>query len=539
MDSKIKSGAAAAQKSGVHRRKKSSKQKSNKQSRRNHRQSMMQQDMNKATNQNMSQSEKQSRNSAPVQTGGAYEIEIDGLSHDGQGVGRIDGFTVFVADALPGERAKIQMVDVKKNYGVAVLDQLLERSEDRVMPPCPVYDRCGGCQLQHLNYEAQLRWKRQMVIDNLKRIGKLDIVEADLDETGMDRAGVIVHPTIGMEDPWRYRNKAVVPFGEEGGRLIGGFFEQGSHRIVDMDSCIIQDEQNDTLIRHIKRIAEELGIPAYDRVRHHGVLRHVVVRVGMRTRELMLVLVTNGRQLPKVEEFVERIREAVRESQPDYTLKSICQNVNTKRTSLIFGDETHVLWGSETIEDRIGDVRFAISARSFYQVNSVQTEVLYGKALEYARLTGDETVIDAYCGIGTISLFLAQQARKVYGVEIVPEAIEDARLNAELNGITNAEFVVGRAEDVFPRWYEEGVTADVVVVDPPRKGCERSLLDTIIEMKPKRVVYVSCNPSTLARDLRVLEDGGYRTVEVQPVDMFPHSGHVECVVLMSRVEVYY
>jgi 23S rRNA (uracil1939-C5)-methyltransferase len=459
---------------------------------------------------------------------------IEGLTHEGEGVGRANGFTLFVGGALPGERVKVRVVSVKKNYGHAELLEIVRHSEDRVVPPCPIYDECGGCQLQHLSYEAQLRWKRQLVVDNLQRIGKLEVASEPWLEA--EQSGVIVHPTIGMTDPWRYRNKAVVPIGEREGGLVGGFYAQGSHRIVDMDACLIQDAHNDELIRIVKRIAGELGIPAYRSETHEGLLRHVIVRVGVRSHEMMLVLVTNGERLPRASELVERIREAARVSQPEYELKSICQNVNTKRTSLIFGDETRVLWGSETIEDRIGDIRFAISARSFYQVNPVQTEVLYRKALDYAGLTGGETVIDAYCGIGTISLFLAQRARQVYGVEIVPEAVEDAKRNAELNGITNAEFAVGLAEELLPRWREAGIAADVIVVDPPRKGCDRSLLDTIIAMQPERVVYVSCNPSTLARDLRILEDGGFRTVEVQPVDMFPHSNHVECVVLMSRVE---
>jgi len=477
-------------------------------------------------------SEGRPKPAAPVAINQIYEIEIEGLTHEGEGVGRADGYTLFVSGALPGERVRARVTSVKKSYGHAELVEIVRRSEERVTPPCLIYEECGGCQLQHLDYEAQLRWKRKLVIDNLQRIGKLEV--ASEPESDDSQSGVIVHPTIGMAQPWRYRNKAVVPIGEREGGLVGGFYAQGSHRIVDMDACLIQDAHNDELIRIVKRIAGELGIPAYRSETHEGLLRHVIVRVGVRSREMMLVLVTNGERLPRTAELVERIREAARVSQPEYELKSICLNVNTKRTSLIFGDETRVLWGSETIEDRIGDIRFAISARSFYQVNPVQTEVLYRKALDYAGLTGSETVIDAYCGIGTISLFLAQQAKRVYGVEIVPEAVEDAKRNAELNGITNAEFAVGLAEELLPRWRAAGIMADVIVVDPPRKGCDRALLDTIIAMRPERVVYVSCNPSTLARDLRVLEDGGFRTVEVQPVDMFPHSGHVECVILMVR-----
>lgn len=341
-------------------------------------------------------------------------------------------------------------------------------------------------------------------------------------------SGVVVHPTLGMKEPWHYRNKAQVPVGVENGRLLAGFYALGSHRIIDMDACLIQDEHNDQAIQTVKDLAQELGISIYDEENHRGLLRHIAVRKGFKTGEMMIVLVTNGRDIPKQDAWVQLIREQV----PN--VASICQNMNTKRTNVIFGEETRVLWGRDVIYDEIGDVRFAISARSFYQVNPVQTKVLYEKALEYAELSGKETVIDAYCGIGTISLFMARHADKVYGVEIVPEAVEDARRNALINDIRNAEFEVGKAEEVLPAWQKQGIRADVIVVDPPRKGCDEALLETILQMKPKRVVYVSCNPSTLARDLRILEDGGYRTVEVQPVDMFPHTVHVECVILMVR-----
>lgn len=449
---------------------------------------------------------------SPVTKNGEYIADIIGIGHEGEGVGRVDGFTLFIQGALPGEKVLAKVMKLKKQFGYAKLLKVLEPSTDRVEPPCPVYKQCGGCQLQHLSYEAQLKWKRQSVVDSLERIGKLN----------MD--GITIHPTLGMSDPWRYRNKAQVPLGNSEGGLIAGFYATGSHRIIDMNECLIQHDDTNQIIREVRRIAGGLGITAYDEERHTGLLRHVVVRVGFATGQIMVVLVLNGDKLPNEKELVEGIVAAV----PG--VASVCLNVNREKTNVIFGQKTKVLWGAEVIYDSIGDVKFAISARSFYQVNPVQTEVLYGKALEYAELTGVETVIDAYCGIGTISLFLAQQAKQVYGVEIVPEAIVDARKNAELNGIGNVEFVVGAAEEVMPRWQEQGVRGDVVVVDPPRKGCDQALLDAIIAMKPERVVYVSCNPSTLARDLRVLEDGGYRTVEVQPVDMFPHTVHIEAVV---------
>ncbi|MFD0695732.1 23S rRNA (uracil(1939)-C(5))-methyltransferase RlmD [Paenibacillus sp. GCM10027628] len=457
----------------------------------------------------------------PVQIGQQYEAEIIGISHDGEGVGRVNGFTLFVGGALPGERALVRVEHLKKQYGYARLERVLKESPDRVDPDCGIYEQCGGCQLQHLGYEAQLRVKRQQVVDNLVRIGKLQVVgEARATE------GIIVHPTLGMSNPWRYRNKAQVPFGEEQGGLIGGFYAQGSHHIIDMDECLIQHESNDEVVARVKEIGKRLGITAYNEALHAGLLRHVVVKVGYRTGEIMVVLVTNGREIPRASEWVDGIRKALP------AVKSICHNVNMKQTNVIFGDETRVLWGSEVIYDYIGDVKFAISARSFFQVNPVQTEVLYGKALEYAALTGGETVVDAYCGIGTISLFLAQRAGQVYGVEIVEEAISDARKNAALNGMSNVHFEAGPAEVVLPEWTRQGVRPDVIVVDPPRKGCDPALLSTILELRPRRVVYVSCSASTLARDLHVLADGGYTVAEVQPVDMFPHTTHIESVCLL-------
>lgn len=495
----------------------------------------------------------------PVAKNDTCVIEIIGMNHDGEGVGRVEGYTLFVSGALPGEQVEVKVLKTKKQYGYAKLQKVLKPSSDRVSPPCEIYDQCGGCQLQHLSYEAQLDWKRQHVIDALERIGKLSVAKelgTDLDtgkgaDTGLTLSGtssiedrvseeikeIKVLPTLGMAEPWRYRNKAQVPIGvapERSARstqessLIGGFYAKGSHRIIDMETCLIQHEQNDEVIVHIKQIGRNLGIAPYNEETGQGLLRHVVVRIGRTTGEIMVVLVTNGDRIPKVEEWIQEITSQI----PQVT--SICQNVNTRRTNVIFGDVTRVLWGSEVIYDYIGNVKFAISARSFYQVNPEQTEVLYEKTVEYAGLTGNETVIDAYCGIGTISLFLAQHAKKVYGVEIVPEAIEDARVNAELNGMSHVQFEVGASEDVIPRWKEQGVEADVIVVDPPRKGCDAKLLETILEMKPERVVYVSCNPATLARDLRVLEDGGYKVVEVQPVDMFPHTMHVECCALIVR-----
>lgn len=471
------------------------------------------------------------RTDAPFQKNDEVVVDIIGLTHDGEGVGRADGFTLFIQGALPGETVRAKVLKVKKQYGYAKLMELVESSSARVEPSCAIYKECGGCQLQHYNYAEQLEWKRQHVVDSLTRIGKLAV--ADSEGEGVGQGGIVVHPTVGMDDPWRYRNKAQVPVGENGpsGDMIAGFYARGSHRIIDTDNCLIQHSGNDEVIRAVKRIGRELGVSLYNEETGRGLLRHIVSRKGFVTGELMVVLVTNGKMLPQADRWIERIREELP------AVRSIVQNINERSTNVIFGDETRVLWGSEVIYDELDGIRFAISARSFYQVNPAQTVALYRKAVEYAGLTGTETVIDAYCGIGTISLFLARQAGRVYGVEIVPEAIEDAASNAKLNGIDNAEFEAGPAEVVIPRWREEGITADVIVVDPPRKGCDQALLDTINAMKPERVVYVSCNPSTLARDLRILEDGGYRTIEVTPVDMFPWTTHVESVVLLHRVDV--
>lgn len=443
-------------------------------------------------------------------------VQVEDMTHDGSGVAKVEGYPLFIPGALVGEEVEIEVGKTLKNYGFARLLNIKKRSEDRVEPPCHVFWECGGCQLQHLSYEGQLKQKRKTVRDVIDRIAKLPDVP--------------VHPVKGMEDPWRYRNKSQIPFSEQKGKIVSGFYKSRTHHIVDTDVCIIQSEEADELMSTLKHHMFELGLSAYDEKTHKGMLRHLIVRKGRATGEVMVVLVTTKKKFPQKDAVIDMIKKVV----PEVT--SIMQNINNEKTNVIFGNETINLYGKSVIIDEIGDTKFEISARSFYQVNPVQTEVLYRQALDYAQLTGNEAVIDAYCGIGTISLFLAQNAKEVYGVEIVPQAIEDAKRNAELNGITNAHFEAGAAEDVIPRWYAEGKRFDVLVVDPPRKGCDENLLQTILKYKPKRVVYVSCNPGTLARDLRILEDGGYRTKEIQPVDMFPQSSHVECVVLMSRVE---
>ncbi len=446
----------------------------------------------------------------PVKKNDNIEVLFEDLTHDGAGVAKVDGYPIFVANALPGEKANIIVTKTNNGYAFGRLMEILEKSPDRVEISTEDRNKYGGCQIQHLSYAGQLKFKEKQVRDVMARIGKLE--------------DVTIHPIIGMDEPLHYRNKAQVPVGEKEGKLVAGFFKPRSHDIVETKESVIQHPAINEAVQVVKDIFSELGIPAYNEKTHKGVLRHIMARYGKQTGELMVVLVTRTTSIP----FVEKIVKEIIARLPH--VKSIVQNVNMKKTNVILGETTNVLWGSEVIYDFIGNVKFAISAKSFYQVNPDQTKVLYDKALEYAGLTGEETVIDAYCGIGTISLFLAQKAKKVVGVEIVSDAIEDARRNAELNDIKNVEFAAGSAETVISNWYNEGNSADVLVVDPPRKGCDEALLQTILEMKPKKVVYVSCNPGTLARDLRILEDGGYKTVEIQPVDMFPMTTHVENVV---------
>jgi 23S rRNA (uracil1939-C5)-methyltransferase len=453
---------------------------------------------------------------APVRPGQIIPVEIHGLGHSGEGVGRFEGLTVFVPGGVPGDRLEAKVTEVKKNYARAVVSAVVTPSPDRVVPPCPVVGECGGCQLQHIAYPAQLELKRQQVVDALERLGKLTAIP--------------VHPTLGMEEPWRYRNKAQFPVGARSGRVVAGFFAPGTHRIIDIAECEIQHPLGNQIMREVKELAQRFGVPIYDERAHRGVLRHVLARVGRGTGEAMAVLVTNGPEFPNGHKIAQALMERI----PG--IVSVVQNINPEQTNVVLGRKSKVLAGQDHIIDHIGDLSFAISPVSFFQVNPAQTEVLYGKALEYASLTGGETVLDIYCGIGTISLFLARQARDVIGIEVVPPAIADARVNAERNGVGNVRFICGDATEEMPRLAGEGIKADVIVVDPPRKGCDEPVLRAMAEMAPERIVYVSCNPASLARDLGLLRELGYRTLEVQPVDMFPHTAHVECCSLLVREE---
>lgn len=452
-----------------------------------------------------------------------FIVTIEDMNEDGAGVGKVDGYIWFVKDAVIGDVVRAKAMKMKKSYGFARLMEVMEPSASRVIPSCPVARQCGGCQLQAMSYEEQLKFKERKVMNNLIRIGKFDEDE------------IHMLPIMGMEEPWRYRNKAQFPFGKDkDGNVIAGFYAGRTHAIVEAEDCLLGVEENREILDIVKRFMKEMKIEPYDELSHKGLVRHVLIRKGFKTGEIMVCLVINGNKLPGKERLVEMLTggDGVK------GMTSISYSVNQEKTNVIMGKEIVNLYGPGYITDYIGNVKYQISPLSFYQVNPVQTERLYGTALEYAGLTGNEIVWDLYCGIGTISLFLAQKAKKVYGVEIVPQAIEDARRNAEINGIHNAEFFVGKAEEVLPEQFEKNhVHADVIVVDPPRKGCDAVCLDTILKMRPERVVYVSCDSATLARDLRYLADGGYVVERGKCCDMFPGTVHVETVVLLSKGEV--
>lgn len=444
-----------------------------------------------------------------------YVVEIVDIGQGGVGIGKFEGFTVFVDGGLVKDKIKVKITKSKKNYAVGEIVEILEPSPYRVERKCSKeLKECGGCQIQELDYKEQLNLKTNEVKQVISRIGKLD--------------DVVIHNALGMEEPFRYRNKAQFPIQKVDGVPVIGFYKKKSHDIIPTNQCIIQHDVNDKIIKIIKTYIRAYKVSIYDEKTHTGVLRHLVTKVGFTTKEVMVVLVANGRKLPYLNELASVLKENI----PGF--KTLVVNVNREKTNVILGNENRVIYGDGKINDNIGDLVFEISPLSFFQVNPVQTEVLYNKALEYANLGENDTVFDIYCGIGTISLFLAQKAKKVYGIEIVEEAIKDAKINAKINNLDNVEFYVGKAEEVVPKMYKQGKRANVVVVDPPRKGCDEKVLDTIISMQPDRVVYVSCNPSTLARDLNYLDERGYKCLEVQPVDMFPHSVHIENVALIVK-----
>lgn len=457
-------------------------------------------------------------------------VTIEDIGVNGEGIGRVDGYTLFIKDAVIGDVAEVKVTKAKKNYGYARLMRVITPSKDRVEPVCPHARRCGGCQIQEMSYERQLAFKQAKVKGNLERIGGFS---PEVTEKTMD-------PIVGMDEPFYYRNKAQFPFGtDKAGNPVTGFYAGRTHDIIENTDCALGISVNKEILELTLEFMKRYKIASYNETTGEGLIRHALIRYGFKTGEIMVCYVINGKKIPHAEVLVEKL-SAIK------GMTSITISPNRNRTNVIMGETYETLWGQGYITDYIGDVRYQISPLSFYQVNPAQTEKLYGLALEYAQLSGYETVWDLYCGIGTISLFLAQQAREVQGVEIVPQAIEDARRNAKINGIENARFYVGKAEEVLPKYYEnyakehsgEHAHADVIVVDPPRKGCEESLLRTMVEMEPERIVYVSCDSATLARDLKFLcGGGGYRLEKWRAVDQFPMTVHVETVCLLSREKV--
>lgn len=452
-------------------------------------------------------------------------VAIEDMGNDGEGIGKVDGFSLFVKDAVIGDKVEARITKVKKSYAYARLEKLLVPSPFRVKPKCAVHRQCGGCQIQALSYEKQLEFKQKKVRGNLIRIGGFPEMLID----------AIMEPIVGMEKPYRYRNKAQFPIGyDRENNLTTGFYAGRTHNIISNTDCVLGISENKEILETILYYMKEKNIAAYDEVSGQGLVRHVLIRKGFSSKELMVCIIINAKNLKdrKNQAFWEELVEALSQIS---NMTSVSINYNREKTNVILGQEGKVLWGKPYITDTIGSVTFRISPLSFYQVNPVQTEKLYGLALEYAKLKGTETVWDLYCGIGTISLFLAGKARQVYGVEVVPQAILDARENARLNGIKNAEFYVGKAEEVLPEKYgKEGIYADVIVVDPPRKGCDEKCLETMLKMCPEKIVYVSCDSATLARDLKVLCEGGYELKKVRGVDMFPGTGHCEVCVEICR-----
>ena len=454
-------------------------------------------------------------------------VKIEDIGVNGEGIGKVDGYTLFVKDAVIGDVVEVKVMKAKKNYGYAKLINVLEPSKDRVQAKCSVARQCGGCQIQELSYEKQLEFKEKKVRGNLERIGGFSSEFLDS----------VMEEICGMDNPFHYRNKAQFPFGtDKNGQIVTGFYAGRTHQIIPNMECALGCEENGKILKIIVDFMNKYHISAYDEKTGKGFVRHALIRFGFTTKEIMVCLVVNGDNFPHSEKLVDNLRKIE-------GMTSITYSVNKENTNVIMGKSIHLLWGQTYITDYIGNVKYQISPLSFYQVNPKQTENLYQYALEYAGLTGEETVWDLYCGIGTISLFLAQKAKKVYGVEIVPQAIEDAKRNADINGIENAEFFVGKAEEILPEYYEnyarehdgEKAYADVIVVDPPRKGCDETLLRTMTDMSPERIVYVSCDSATLARDLKYLCENGYELRKARAVDMFPNTVHVETVCLLSKL----
>lgn len=439
-----------------------------------------------------------------------FPLTIKRLGINGEGVGYFKKQVVFVPGALPGEEVVVEATKVQPKFAEARIKKIRKKSEHRVAPPCPVYEECGGCQLQHLDYRQQLVEKRDIVKQSLERHTKLNVEKLD------------IRDTLGMENPWNYRNKSQFQVGQRDGKLLAGLYGINSHKLVDIQHCAVQHSATNKATSTVKKILQDLKVSVYNEKTRKGVVRTIVARIGVKTEELQIVLITSQRELPHKDEIVTRIKQAL----PEVT--SIVQNVNGQKTSLIFGDETRLLEGREFIQETLGELEFELSARTFFQLNPEQTVNLYNEVKEAAGLTGVEKVVDAYCGVGTIGLWLADGAEEIRGMDVIADSIEDAEKNAERHGISHATYVVGKAEQVLPKWAKEGWKPDVLVVDPPRTGLDQQLLNTILKVKPKKIVYVSCNPSTLAKDISVLVSK-YKVGYIQPVDMFPQTSHIESV----------
>ncbi len=439
-----------------------------------------------------------------------FPLTIKRLGINGEGVGYFKKQVVFVPGALPGEEVVVEATKIQPKFAEARIKKIRKKSEHRVAPPCPVYEECGGCQLQHLDYRQQLVEKRDIVKQSLERHTKLNVEKLD------------IRDTLGMENPWNYRNKSQFQVGQRDGKLLAGLYGINSHKLVDIQHCAVQHSATNKATSTVKKILQDLKVSVYNEKTRKGVVRTIVARIGVKTEELQIVLITSQRELPHKDEIVARIKQAL----PEVT--SIVQNVNGQKTSLIFGDETRLLEGREFIQETLGELEFELSARTFFQLNPEQTVNLYNEVKEAAGLTGVEKVVDAYCGVGTIGLWLADGADEIRGMDVIADSIEDAEKNAERHGISHATYVVGKAEQVLPKWAKEGWKPDVLVVDPPRTGLDQQLLNTILKVKPKKIVYVSCNPSTLAKDISVLVSK-YKVGYIQPVDMFPQTSHIESV----------
>ncbi|MFC4319904.1 23S rRNA (uracil(1939)-C(5))-methyltransferase RlmD [Litchfieldia salsa] len=452
----------------------------------------------------------QNNTSIKLAEGQTFPLTIKRLGINGEGVGYFKKQVVFVPGALPGEEVVVEATRIHPKFAEGKIKKIRKKSVHRVMPPCPIYEQCGGCQLQHLDYGQQLKEKRDIVVQAFERYMKNEV------------EGLKIKETIGMENPWNYRNKSQFQVGLQKQKVIAGLYGIGSHSLIDISDCMVQHEATNKVTQVVKAVLQKLNISIYNERTRKGLVRTIVTRVGVTTGEVQVVLITAGKELPRKQDLITAITNKLPE------VKSIVQNINGNKTSLIFGDETNHIHGSEVIQETLGDLSFELSARAFFQLNPYQTVKLYDEVKNAAQLTGKEKIVDAYCGVGTIGLWLAQNASELRGMDTIAESIADAKKNAKRHQIKNATYVTGKAEEWLPKWVKEGWKPDIVVVDPPRTGCDTKLLETVLKVKPKKLIYVSCNPSTLAKDLSMLSKQ-YKVEYVQPVDMFPHTAHVEAV----------